>query len=121
MDYDPVSSIYSNITDNDYDLIINTHGDIDPYYSPKLSKATLVTYCHYPSARSFIENKDSNYFEYHLKVNRMYSSSSLKLKSNTESITNAAAHSISYLSSVTNRIDPESTINALEKKDCYIK
>ena len=66
-------SIDSNITDNDYDLIINTHGDIDPYYSPKLSKATVVTYCHYPSARSFIENKDSNYLEYHLKVNRMHS------------------------------------------------
>jgi hypothetical protein len=110
-------SIDSNITDNDYDLIINTHGDIDPYYSPKLSKTIVVTYCHYPSAKSFIENKDSNYFEYHLKVNRMHSSS---LKSNAESIINAD-QSISYLSSVNKRTDPDSTIDTLEKENCYIK
>jgi glycosyltransferase involved in cell wall biosynthesis len=110
-------SIDSNITDNDYDLIINTHGDIDPYYSPKLSKAIVVTYCHYPSAKSFIENKDSNYFEYHLKVNRMHSSS---LKSNAGSIINAD-QSLSYLSSVNKRTDPDSIIDALEKENCYIK
>jgi glycosyltransferase involved in cell wall biosynthesis len=110
-------SIDNNITDNDYDLIINTHGDIDPYYSPKLSKAIVVTYCHYPSAKSFIENKDSNYFEYHLKVNRMHSSS---LKSNAGSIINAD-QSLSYLSSVNKRTDPDSIIDALEKENCYIK
>ncbi|MDF0682099.1 MAG: hypothetical protein P0116_14165 [Candidatus Nitrosocosmicus sp.] len=112
-------SIDSNILDNVYDLIINTHGDIDPYYSPKLSKAIVVTYCHYPSARSFIENKDSNYFEYHLRVSRMDSSSSLK--SNAGSIINAADNSISYLSSVNKRTVSESTIDNLERKNRYIK
>jgi glycosyltransferase involved in cell wall biosynthesis len=110
-------SIDRNITDNNYDVIINTHGDIDPYYSPQLSKAIVITYCHYPSAKLFIENKDSNYFEYHLKVNRMHSSS---LKSNAGSIINAD-QSLSYLSSVNKRTDPDSTIDALEKENCYIK
>ena len=69
-------SIDSNITDNNYDIIINTHGDIDPYYSPKLSNTITITYCHYPLAKLFIENEDSNYFEYHLKVNRIHTTSS---------------------------------------------
>ena len=110
-------SIDRNITDNNYDIIINTHGDVDPYYSPKLSKAIVVTYCHYPSAKLFIENKDSNYFEYHLKVNRMHLSS---LTSNIGSIINSD-HSISYLSSVDKRTVSESTNNTLEKKNYYIK
>ena len=112
-------SIDRNITDNNYDVIINTHGDIDPYYSPKLSKAIVVTYCHYPSAKLFIENKDSNYFEYHLKVNRMNSPSSLKFKYRVYYHT--LDHSISYLSSVNKRAVSESTINTLEKKNYYIE
>ena len=110
-------SIDRNITDNNYDVIINTHGDIDPYYSPQLSKAIVITYCHYPSAKLFIENKDSNYFEYHLKVNRMHPSS---LTSNIGSVINSD-HSISYLSSVDKRTVSESTNNTLEKKNYYIK
>lgn len=111
-------SIDSNISDNDYDLIINTHGDIDPYYSPKLSKAKTITYCHYPSAKSFIESKDLNYFQYHLKFNRIRPPS---LKSALGPNNPANRPHTSYLSTVTNRADPESTINSLEKKDCYIK
>jgi glycosyltransferase involved in cell wall biosynthesis len=110
-------SIDRNITDNNYDVIINTHGDIDPYYSPQLSKAIVITYCHYPSAKLFIENKDSNYFEYHLKVNRMHPSS---LTSNIGFVINSG-HSISYLSSVDKRTVSESTNNTLEKKNYYIK
>ena len=69
-------SIDSNITDNNYDIVINTHGDIEPYYSLKLSNTITITYCHYPLAKLFIENEDSNYFEYHLKVNRIHTTSS---------------------------------------------
>ena len=111
-------SIDSNISDNDYDLIINTHGDIDPYYSPKLSKAKTITYCHYPSAKSFIESKDLNYFQYHLKFNRIRSPS---LKSASRSNNTVNPGHKSYLSTVNNRADLESTISSLEKKDCYIK
>jgi hypothetical protein len=31
-----------------YDIVINTHADILPYYLPSFSGRTFVTYCHYP-------------------------------------------------------------------------
>lgn len=39
---------YSN--DKDYTLIINTHGDLLPYYDQQevLSKKRIITYCHFP-------------------------------------------------------------------------
>jgi glycosyltransferase involved in cell wall biosynthesis len=64
-------TINNNIEKNDYDLIINTHGDIDPYYSNSLSKNNAITYCHFPSARFFIESEDKTYLEKHLKIGRM--------------------------------------------------
>lgn len=39
---------YNN--DKDYTLIINTHGDLLPYYDQQevLSKRSIITYCHFP-------------------------------------------------------------------------
>lgn len=39
---------YSN--NSDYTLIINTHGDVLPYYDPQevLSTRRIITYCHFP-------------------------------------------------------------------------
>jgi glycosyltransferase involved in cell wall biosynthesis len=38
--------------DGEYDLIINTHGDLLPYYSrvnsPEINKKKVITYCHFP-------------------------------------------------------------------------
>ena len=59
-------SISDNITGKDYDLVINTHGDIAPYYHRSLSKGNAITYCHFPSAKSFIESEDKAYFEKHV-------------------------------------------------------
>ncbi len=67
-------SIDSNIN-NSYDLIINTHGDIDPYYHSSLNAKNTIVYCHYPSAKQFIENEDVQYLTYHLKIDRLYSRS----------------------------------------------
>ena len=117
-------SIDSNITDNNYDIIINTHGDIDPYYSPKLSNTITITYCHYPLAKLFIENEDSNYFEYHLKVNRIHttsSSSSSPLKSNTESVISTDPPLSYYSSSYNNQTDSRSPISSLSKLNYYTK
>jgi glycosyltransferase involved in cell wall biosynthesis len=39
------------VNDNDYSLIINTHGDLLPYYDTKAqadSKNRIITYCHFP-------------------------------------------------------------------------
>ncbi len=68
-------SIRSNIEENGYDLIINTHGDIDPYYSNSLSKNNAITYCHFPSAKFFIQSEDKAYLEKHLKIKRRLLSS----------------------------------------------
>lgn len=65
------ASINSNLR-NGYDVIINTHGDIDPYYNNQTSKNNMITYCHYPSGKSLIENEDRIYLEKHLKTNRKF-------------------------------------------------
>ncbi len=63
-------SIRNNIEKNNYDLIINTNGDIAPYYCRSLSKNNTITYCHFPSAKFYIQSGDRVYLERHLKVNR---------------------------------------------------
>ena len=55
---------------NEYDIIINTHGDIDPYYGDTLCKNNAITYCHFPSAKFYLENEEKSYLEKHLKINR---------------------------------------------------
>ena len=55
---------------NEYDIIINTHGDIDPYYDDTLCKNNAITYCHFPSAKFYLENEEKSYLEKHLKINR---------------------------------------------------
>lgn len=67
-------SIRLTLQKTNYDLIINTHGDIDPYYDSSLSAHNMIVYCHYPSAKLFIENDDTDYLRYHLKIDRLQSS-----------------------------------------------
>jgi hypothetical protein len=114
-------SIESNITDNNYDIVINTHGDIDPYYSTKLSKTITITYCHYPLAKLFIEKEDSNYFEYHLKVDRIHNTLSSVLKSNTGSAISSDSPLSYYSSSINNETDSGSTESGLNKMNYYAK
>jgi glycosyltransferase involved in cell wall biosynthesis len=44
-----------------YDIIINTHGNVIPYYDPSFSKHNAITYCHFPSAKYYIESKSMVY------------------------------------------------------------
>lgn len=44
-----------------YDLIINTHGDMLPYFLPSFSKSNAITYCHFPLAKYLIDSKDPEY------------------------------------------------------------
>lgn len=111
-------SVNSNIRNNDYDIIINTHGDIDPYYNHELTKENTITYCHYPSAKSFIEEEDANYFEYHLKINRIDSSFVLPTSDASASVIKSSMFSLSPTSkSVNHKI----TINDFDKKRQYIE
>jgi glycosyltransferase involved in cell wall biosynthesis len=59
-----------NILKNKYDIIINTHGDIDPFYDKSFSKNNAITYCHYPSTKYFIESENIEYLEKHIKIAR---------------------------------------------------
>ena len=68
-------TIHLNLQQANYDLIINTHGDIDPYYDPSLNANNMIVYCHYPSAKIFLENEDTEYLTYHLKIDRLHPSS----------------------------------------------
>lgn len=54
--------------DDTYDLIINTHGDIDPYFHNKISERNTITYCHYPSAKNLINIKDEVYLKKYIKI-----------------------------------------------------
>lgn len=48
---------------NPYDITINTHGDILPYYEPSLSRKNAITYCHYPVAAEYIRDRDPLYLQ----------------------------------------------------------
>jgi len=47
-----------------YDLIINTHGDMLPYFLPSFSKSNAITYCHFPLAKYLIDSKDPEYAKF---------------------------------------------------------
>jgi glycosyltransferase involved in cell wall biosynthesis len=57
-----------NFSETKYDITINTHGDIDPYYNDSFSKNNAITYCHYPSAKYFMESDNLEYLEKHIKI-----------------------------------------------------
>jgi glycosyltransferase involved in cell wall biosynthesis len=49
--------------ENNYDLTINTHGDILPYHPPSLSRRNAITYCHYPVAAEYVRDRDLEYLQ----------------------------------------------------------
>jgi glycosyltransferase involved in cell wall biosynthesis len=52
-----------------YDLTINTHGDMLPYFLPNLSKSNTITYCHFPLVNYLIDSKDPEYTRNLIKMN----------------------------------------------------
>ena len=44
-----------------YDLIINTHGDMFPFSQKGFSKDNVITYCHFPLAKYLIEVENEEY------------------------------------------------------------
>ncbi len=46
-----------------YDVTINTHGDKLPYFDPSISKDNSIVYCHFPSAKNYIEKENLDYLE----------------------------------------------------------
>jgi glycosyltransferase involved in cell wall biosynthesis len=58
------ANTYDN--DSEYDLIINTHGDLLPYYnqtgdhSAENSKKSIITYCHFPLVPQLLQEDNNN-------------------------------------------------------------
>ena len=63
-------SIEKNIQ-NGYELVFNSHGDIDPYYHKSRNRLNTITYCHYPTAKYLIESRDEEYLNRYLKMSRL--------------------------------------------------
>jgi len=54
----------ANDKECNYDIVINTHGDVLPYFLPSFSRRTTITYCHFPVAMEPISSRDSSYLRY---------------------------------------------------------
>jgi hypothetical protein len=106
-------SINDNFEENGYDLIVNTHGDIDPYYSDSISKSNAITYCHFPSAKFLIQSEDKTYLDKHLKIGRM------ALSDPAVATTSADSNNEETAKNSTSEETPRSTIN-FDRKD-YLK
>ncbi len=81
-----------NTIRNRYDIIINTHGDIDPYYDDSFSMNNAITYCHYPSAKYYIESENLEYLEKHIIIARVSSSLPQNITNNTAVNDNSQKH-----------------------------
>jgi glycosyltransferase involved in cell wall biosynthesis len=51
-----------------YAVTINTHGDKVPYFDPSISKDNSIVYCHFPSAKDYIERENLDYLEKELNI-----------------------------------------------------
>ena len=58
----------------EYDLNINTHGDLLPFYQANFSKSNSITYCHFPAAKYLIDTQDAEYIKL---MNRLASKNQL--------------------------------------------
>lgn len=48
---------------NRYDLIINAHADVLPYFVPSFSSKPFITYCHFPSLAEYARDRDLVYLQ----------------------------------------------------------
>lgn len=46
------------------DIVINTHGDMLPYFLPSFSRHAAITYCHFPVAMAPINSRNLSYLKY---------------------------------------------------------
>ena len=57
-----------NYDDRTYDITINTHGDKVPFYHSYFSKDNAITYCHFPTAKKYLETENMDYLKKDLKI-----------------------------------------------------
>jgi glycosyltransferase involved in cell wall biosynthesis len=61
-------SIRRSIRRERYDININTHVDLLPYYQDYFSKKNAVVYCHFPMAKQYIESRNLQYLKRDLRI-----------------------------------------------------
>lgn len=59
----PLGKIFEADAGTGYDVTINTHGDLLPYYVPSFSRRNAITYCHYPVAAEYVRDHDPAYLK----------------------------------------------------------
>lgn len=47
----------------EYDLVVNTHGDVLPYFLPSFSSRNCITYCHFPVVASYAPCHNLDYLQ----------------------------------------------------------
>jgi alpha-1,2-mannosyltransferase len=61
---DKTASVDTYSNDGEYDLIVNTHGDLLPYYnhtdSSEINKKRIITYCHFPLVPQLLQQGNNN-------------------------------------------------------------
>jgi glycosyltransferase involved in cell wall biosynthesis len=62
------NSIKKSIRRERYDININTHADLLPYYQHYFSKKNSVAYCHFPMAKQYIESRNMQYLKRDLRI-----------------------------------------------------
>ncbi len=79
----------------EYDLNINTHGDL-PFYQANFSKSNSITYCHFPAAKYLIDTQGAEYIKL---MNRLASKKSTS-RASTDRLLQSA--DIAYVSMMNN-------------------
>jgi glycosyltransferase involved in cell wall biosynthesis len=59
----PLGRIFDEVDPYDYDVTINTHGDILPYFRKSFSRRNSITYCHFPVASDYARDHDQGYLQ----------------------------------------------------------
>ena len=62
------NSIKKSIRRERYDINLNTHADLLPYYRDYFSKKNSVAYCHFPMAKQYIESRSLQYLKRDLRI-----------------------------------------------------
>ena len=59
----PLGRIFDEADPGGYDVNINTHGDILPYFRKSFSCRNSITYCHFPVAADYVRDRDQAYLK----------------------------------------------------------
>jgi glycosyltransferase involved in cell wall biosynthesis len=68
LDYIEKSYMKVNRDKREYDITINTQGDKVPYFHRSFSKNNSIVYCHFPTAKNYIEMESVSYLQRDLRI-----------------------------------------------------